>query len=87
MYLLVVYDAEPKRGVKLLKFLRRHIVWVQNSVFEGEVTDSGYEEIVSGIKNIINKEKDSVIIYSFGSKMYSERKVIGAEKNDLDTFI
>ncbi|OGV86092.1 MAG: CRISPR-associated endonuclease Cas2, partial [Melioribacter sp. RIFOXYB12_FULL_38_5] len=40
MYLIIVYDAGPKKGIKLLKYLRRHLLWVQNSVFEGEVTES-----------------------------------------------
>lgn len=87
MYIIIVYDAAPKRGAKLLKFLRRFLIWVQNSVFEGEITESTFETILSGIKEIINKEKDCVIYYTFDSRNYTERKVLGAERNDTDTFI
>lgn len=87
MYIIMVYDAKPKRGVKLLKFLRQHITWVQNSVFEGEITESGFEKIKTRIKEIINKEEDSVIFYTFDSGNYKARGVLGVEKNDLDTFI
>ncbi|HMU43704.1 MAG TPA: CRISPR-associated endonuclease Cas2 [Ignavibacteriaceae bacterium] len=87
MYTIIVYDAAPKRGVKLLKFLRRFLIWVQNSVFEGEVTESTFETIIKGIKDIINKEKDCVIYYTFDSRNYTDRKVLGAERNDTDTFI
>lgn len=88
MYLIVVYDmASPKRGNKLLKYLRSALTWIQNSVFEGEVTDSGYTILISNIKKLINKEKDSVIIYKFDSKKYTDRKLIGIEKNSTDTFI
>jgi CRISPR-associated protein Cas2 len=87
MYLIIVYDAAPKRGAKLLKFLRQHLMWIQNSVFEGDVSKAQYEIIKKGIKDIINKEKDSVIYYKFDSMNYSERGVIGVERNEIDSFI
>lgn len=87
MYLIVVYDAAPKRGAKLLKFLRQYLMWIQNSVFEGDVSKAQYEIIKKGIKDIINKEKDSVIYYKFDSINYSERGVIGVERNEIDSFI
>ena len=87
MYVIVVYDTGPKRGVKLLKYLREHLIWVQNSVFEGEVTEAGFEIIKKGIKERINNEKDSVIYYLFDSPNYTERGVLGIEKNETDSFI
>lgn len=87
MYMLVVYDAAPKRGAKLLKFLRQHLIWVQNSVFEGEVTESESAIILSRIKDIVNQEKDSIIYYLFDTDKYKERGIIGIEKNDTDSFI
>jgi CRISPR-associated protein Cas2 len=87
MYLIIVYDAMPKRGVKLLKYLRQHLIWVQNSVFEGEVTESEFEIIKKNIKEIINLQKDSVVYYTFDSQNYHERGVIGVERNEIDSFI
>ncbi len=77
----------PKRGVKLLKYLRQHLIWVQNSVFEGEVTESEFEIIKKNIKEIINLQKDSVVYYTFDSQNYHERGVIGVERNEIDSFI
>ena len=87
MYTIIVYDAVPKRGVKLLKFLRQHLLWIQNSVFEGEVTESGFAKIKSGVKEIINEKKDSVIFYTFDSQNYTSREVLGLEKNETSSFI
>ena len=88
MYVILIYDIiSQKRGTKLLKYLRQNLTWVQNSVFEGDVTPAGFEKIKSGISDIINKEKDSVIYYSFESMSYSKRGVIGIEKNETDSFI
>jgi len=88
MYIIVVYDiASPRRGTKMLQFLRRNLIWVQNSVFEGEITDANFEKLISGIKKLINPEKDSVIYYCFDSRSYTERMVLGAERNSIDSFI
>ena len=88
MYVIIVYDiASPKRGVKLLHYLRQSLNWVQNSVFEGELTEAGFAGVQRGISNIINKEKDSVIYYQFDSQNYTERKVLGLDRNSTDSFI
>lgn len=88
MYVIVVYDIKSgPRGPKIMKYLRQRLLWVQNSVFEGEVTDAGWEEILFTLKKMINKEKDSIIYYTFESRKYSNRKVLGLEKNSTDSFI
>lgn len=45
------------------QYLRRHLNWIQNSVFEGEVTDSELEEVKLYIKSIIDKNNDHIKIY------------------------
>ena len=87
MYVILVYDAAPHRGAKLLKFLRRHLTWVQNSVFEGELTSAQFFTVEAAIYDIIDEDEDSVICYTFGSKLYSDRMIFGIEKNPTDTFI
>ncbi|KAB2907413.1 MAG: CRISPR-associated endonuclease Cas2 [Ignavibacteriales bacterium] len=88
MYIIVVYDiADPKRGLKVLNYLRTKLIWVQNSVFEGEVTNSGFQEILFKLRNIIDSLKDSVIYYTFDSKNYTTRNVMGLNKNKIDNFI
>lgn len=87
MYVIMVYDAAPKRGAKLLKYLRKQLHWVQNSVFEGEITEARFEEVKKGIKDIINPEKDGIIYYSFDSQNYIKRGIIGHEINTTDSFI
>ena len=58
MYVLLVYDVEVKRVVKVHKFLKRHLHWVQNSVFEGELTDAQIET-VKGSRNYWFPKRDS----------------------------
>lgn len=87
MYIILVYDAAPRRGNKVLKYLRKKLTWVQNSVFEGDITPSSLMELKKDLEKIIDKEKDSIIYYVFDSKNYFERSIIGIEKSSLDTFL
>ena len=63
MYVIIVYDINVDRVNKVKSFLRRYLYWIQNSVFEGEVTDSEFEIIYKGLMKIIDEEVDSIIIY------------------------
>ena len=45
MYVIIVYDINVDRVNKVKSFLRQHLFWIQNSVFEGDVTESEFEVI------------------------------------------
>lgn len=87
MYVIIVYDINVERVNKVKGFLRKHLYWIQNSVFEGEVTRSELAEIKSGLMDIINKEEDSVIIYRLRTQDAFDRKVLGIEKSPIDGII
>ncbi len=57
MYVIVVYDVNVGRVNKVCKFLRMYLNWVQNSVFEGELTESELVKVEAGLKEIIDKNK------------------------------
>ena len=80
MYVILVYDIKEERVSKVLKICRKYLNWVQNSVFEGEITAAKLEKLKVELKRTINKEQDSVIIYRFRSLMYSSREIMGIEK-------
>jgi len=85
MYIVVVYDVNVKRVNHVKKFLRRHLHWVQNSVFEGEVTLAEYERIKARLKEIIDESEDSVVIYKLRSA--PKRETLGVEKNPMEDII
>ncbi|NJE62336.1 CRISPR-associated endonuclease Cas2 [Thermococcus sp. 21S7] len=85
MYVVIVYDVAVKRVNRVKKFLRQHLHWVQNSVFEGEVTRAEYERIKAGLKEIIDEDEDSVVIYRLRSQPL--RDVFGTEKNPMEDII
>ena len=87
MYVIIVYDVEQKRVSRVCKFLRRYLNWVQNSVFEGDITNARLKEVKLGLKKIIKKDADSVLFYRFKDQKFLNREVMGLDKNPTDSFI
>ncbi|MEJ5283633.1 MAG: CRISPR-associated endonuclease Cas2 [Brevinematales bacterium] len=86
MYFILMYDVNEKRVAKALKTCRRYLTWVQNSVFEGELSKAQYEKLKVDLKKVLNLEEDSVIIYELRDERYSNREVIGISKNEVNSF-
>ncbi len=87
MYYILVYDVNVKRVGKMLKLVREYLNHVQNSVFEGELTNAQLEELKYKITELMNEKEDSVIIYCVGSRRWSNREVLGIEKRNVDNFV
>lgn len=64
MYIILVYDCGEKRVGKILKLCRKYLNWIQNSVFEGEISEVKLKELIFSAKKIMNVEEDSLIIFS-----------------------
>lgn len=80
MYVILVYDFGEKRVNKALKICRKYLHWVQNSVFEGEITPAKFKRLKGELSKIMVDEEDSVVIYKFRSMNYTDREVLGIEK-------
>jgi len=88
MFVILYYDVNQKRCGKMLKKCREYLQWVQNSVFEGEISTAKYEALIADLRTIIKKEDgDSIICYKFRSEKYTERLVYGLDKKDDIKFI
>ena len=83
VYLLIVYDVSVERVNKVHKYLKTYLHWQQNSVFEGEVSSSQYQRMMSELFDLIDPDVDSVMIYEFPEK-YLQKSILGIEKNPID---
>ena len=87
MYAIIIYDVAVERVNKVRQFLKRYLNWVQNSAFEGEVSEGDLAKIKVGLKKIIDKGQDSILVYSVSSQKWLKKDVIGIEKSEISTII
>ncbi|MGB4623258.1 MAG: CRISPR-associated endonuclease Cas2 [Candidatus Methanoculleus thermohydrogenotrophicum] len=87
MYVIIVYDVSVDRVAKVCNYLRRYLNWVQNSVFEGTITQKQWAEIQHGLRSLTKDAEDSVRVYLFRTQDAVTVKTIGLEKGDTCTII
>lgn len=78
MYVIIVYDVKAERTHIPRQFLRKYLTHVQNSVFEGEVTQGNLAEIKEFIRDKI-REDESVFVYELWGEKYVDRTIIGED--------
>ena len=86
MLVIAVYDINVKRVTNVLKCCRKYLYWVQNSVFEGEITETNYKNKME-VQKIIKNNEDSVIFYTFRTTKYSKREVLGIKKGGQENIL
>lgn len=87
MYVIAVYDVNEKRVAKMLKLCRRYLNWIQNSVFEGEISDVKLKEMIIEAKALMNKEEDSLIVFKSRGIQWLDKQIIGLERMSTDNFL
>ncbi len=87
MYIILVYDIGEKRVGKMLKLCRQYLNWIQNSVFEGDLTNSKLQELTIKIKFLIDTKEDSVILFTNKMDYNMNKQIIGKERMDIDNFL
>jgi len=87
MFVIMAYDIGVERVAKALKVARKYLTWIQNSVFEGELTRARFERLKVEMKKVIDHENDSVVFYIFRTKMYTSRETLGIEKGKQEVII
>ena len=87
MYVILVYDVNEKRVAKMLKLCRRYLNWIQNSVFEGEISEVKLKELIIFAEEIMNLEEDSLIIFSSRTEKFLDKKIIGVERSSVNNFL
>ena len=87
MYVILIYDVNVKRVGKMLKLCRQYLCWIQNSVFEEEISEAKLQELCNKIKSIIDKSEDSSIIFSNKMGFNMNKHILGKERMSTDNFL
>jgi len=67
--------------------LRQHLTWIQNSAFEGELSEGELTRVKIGLKRLVKEDADSIIIFAASSKKWLQRDVVGIEKAEVTTIL
>lgn len=81
-----MYDVDQKRTNRMLKLCRKYLSWIQNSVFEGEISEVQLKQLGIEAKEIM-KEKDSLIFFKSRDEKWLQKEIIGEEKADISNFL
>ncbi len=87
MFVVITYDIGEKRVNRVRKILKKYLIWTQNSVFEGEITEGKLNKCMAEINKVAKRNEDSVYIYKVSNCHNIKKDVYGIDKNIDDLFI
>ena len=93
MYFIVVYDINTiskggaKRLRKIFKTMKKYLIHIQRSVFEGELSKAQYENLKVEVGKIIDKKLDSVIYFKSREIRWLEKHLQGIKENKTDYIV
>ena len=91
MYIVLVYVVSKdengrKRWCHIFKICKKYLPHILNSVFEGELSKGQLAQLQKELKEYIDKESDSVIIFKSRQEKWLDKEFWG-RKDDLTSFI
>ena len=85
MYIVLVYDVSQedhgtKRWSKIFKTCKRYLTHIQSSVFEGEISRAQLASLQQELKQYIDPELDSVILFKSTSGKMDGQGILGQKR-------
>jgi len=71
----------------MLKLCRKYLNWIQNSVFEGEISEVKLEELRLKARALMDTESDSLIFFKSRDNNWLYKEIVGKERNSLDNIL
>jgi CRISPR-associated protein Cas2 len=89
MRVILIYDiafsepADQRRLNKVRAIARRYIHHIQKSVFEGELSEAKLEKLKTELSEVVDKDRDMVLIYLFdGTVNYKRESLTNLSPDD-----
>ncbi|MCM1171148.1 MAG: CRISPR-associated endonuclease Cas2 [Clostridium sp.] len=92
MYAILVYDivtdTQGKKNLpNVFKICKKYLSHIQNSVFEGNITEAGIIALKAELKSFIRKEQDSVILFTARDERWLKKEFLGCLDDKTSRFI
>lgn len=92
MYIILVYDIRQVDDFqrvqrRTFKECKKYLYHVQNSVFEGEISQSQMYELKSKLEMIFRSDLDSCIIFKSSNKRWLTKEYVTVQIDENPQFI
>lgn len=87
IFVILTYDVGEKRVNRIRKILKKYLVWTQNSVFEGVITEAKLHKCLAEVGKSLNKQEDSLYVYRISNPKNVVKDVVGKEKGYDELFL
>ncbi len=88
MHIILSYDVNKKRCGKVMKICRKFLWHIQNSVFDGEISEKNYKLLIFQLNEVLlPNEGDSLLIYELRTTKYTSKKVFGGKFSKRENII
>lgn len=92
MYVILVYDIKTEEnGQRVLnrtfKTCKKYLSHIQNSVFEGELSEAQIMKLRYELNKIIRDDKDSIILFKSRSERWLEKDMWGKQEDKTSNFL
>lgn len=92
MYIILVYDiVMDEKGKKILpkvyKLCKKYLSHIQNSVFEGELSESQVMQLEIELKKLIREDKDSLIVFHTRNEKWLTKEFWGKVDDKTSMFL
>ena len=91
MYVILVYDIklDDSTGQRVLrnvfKICKKYLTHIQNSVFEGSLSDVQYLKLKIELNKFLRDEKDSCLMFKSRNEKWLEKEFLVKETKDKTT--
>lgn len=52
-------------------------------MFEGEISEVNLKKLKAELQRVMDEKEDSIIIYTWRTQRYTQREIMGVEKNEI----
>lgn len=92
MYIILVYDIKvdekgPRVLNKVFKICKKYLCHVQNSVFEGEITEAQLFSLKKEIDKVIRNDRDSLIVFKCRNEKWIPKEMWGLKEDRTSNFL